>query len=69
MKLISYLSAAVVISAAALTACQDDYENVENRVYDTSALTPTSVLIDGQSNESLQTFSVSLANPAPRKWR
>lgn len=65
MKLISYLSAAVVISAAALTACQDDYENVENRVYDTSALTPTSVLIDGQSNESLQTFSVSLANPAP----
>lgn len=67
MKLTSYLSAALVIATASFAACQDDYENVDNRVFDTSAVTPSTVLIDGTADESLQKFSVKLANPAPNE--
>lgn len=56
-----------MIAAASLTACQDDLENVENRVYDTGALTPTAVLIDGQANEQTVSFPTSMALPAEQE--
>lgn len=52
-----------MLAAVSLTACQDDLENVENRVYDTGALQPTNVLIDGMANEQTVSFKVSMALP------
>lgn len=63
MKFSSYKLVAVLMGAVSFTACQDDLESVENRVYDSGALKPTTVLVDGTFEESTQTFSVNLANP------
>lgn len=63
MKLFSYITVASLLLSASFTACQDDFEDVENKVFDTSALTPTTVLIDGMANESVQTFTFNMALP------
>lgn len=65
MKFSSYISAAALLAVASLTACQDDFENVDNRVSDTGALVPTNVLVDGQANEQVVSFNVQMANPVP----
>lgn len=65
MKFSSYISAAALLAVASLTACQDDFENVDNRVSDTGALIPTNVLVDGQANEQVVSFNVQMANPVP----
>lgn len=63
MKLFSYITVAAMLVSASLTSCQDDYEDVENRVFDTSAVTPSTVLIDGMTEESVQSFAINMANP------
>lgn len=67
MKLTSYLSAALVIATASFAACQDDYENVDNRVYDTEAAQPSTVLIDGMADESVVSFHVEMGFPIDRE--
>lgn len=52
-----------MLAAVSFTACQDDLEDVENRVYDTGALQPTNVLIDGINQEQAVSFKVSMALP------
>ena len=63
MKFNLYISAALIASCASLVACNDDYETVDNRVIDESALTPSTVLIDGKNNESTQRFNVTIVKP------
>lgn len=63
MKFSTYISAAALLAVASLTACQDDFEDVENRVFDTGALVPTNVLIDGRVDVSNVSFTVNMANP------
>lgn len=53
------------MAAASFTACQDDYEDVANRVYDNGALAPVAVLIDGITSEQTISFSVNLVEPQP----
>lgn len=65
MKFSSYISAAALLAVASLTACQDDFENVDNRISDTGALVPTNVLVDGQASEQIISFNVQMANPVP----
>lgn len=61
MKLSLYIPAAV-LAVASLTACSSD-ENVADRVFDPSAVTPANVLIDGMANEAVQTFTIQMSNP------
>lgn len=63
MKLRSYISFAALLAVASFTACQDDLEDVENRVYDPEAYQPMSVLIDGMANEQTVSFGVDMAFP------
>lgn len=67
MKISLYVPA-VILGLCAFTACQDDFEDVENRVYDNGALTPSQVLVDGTFDESLQSFTISCANPAEKEF-
>ncbi|MDE6783284.1 MAG: DUF1735 and LamG domain-containing protein, partial [Paramuribaculum sp.] len=39
------------------------YETVENRVFNTAAISPASVLLDGMATSSTQTFNLTMANP------
>lgn len=65
MKLKSYiLPFAALLAVGSFTACQDDYEDVENRVFDEGALNPSTVLLDGMADESLQSFTINMANPS-----
>lgn len=66
MKFSSYIPVAL-LAVASLASCSEDLENVENRIYDTASLLPSTVLIDGMSDEATQTFSVSMANRAETK--
>ena len=52
-----------MLAAVSFTACQDDLEDVENRVYDTGALAPSTVLIDGMTDQQAISFKVSMALP------
>lgn len=52
-----------MLAAVSFTACQDDLEDVENRVYDTGALAPSTVLIDGMADQQAVSFKVSMALP------
>lgn len=64
MNFKSYIPVLAMLAAAAsFTACTDDLEDVENRVYDTGALQPMSVLIDGKTLEQTVSFNVSMALP------
>lgn len=63
MKLKSYIPALAMLAAVSFTACQDDLEDVENRVYDTGALQPSTVLIDGMNEQQAVSFKVSMALP------
>ncbi len=63
MNIKSYLSVVALMAAASFTACQDDYETVENRVLDSDAKTPATVLIDGMTNEQTVSFTVKLVEP------
>ena len=63
-KITSYLALAAV--AMAFIACSDDTETVANRIYDTSAMEPSTVLIDGMAESAVQTFTVKMANPTDR---
>ncbi|MCM1347824.1 MAG: DUF1735 and LamG domain-containing protein [Firmicutes bacterium] len=65
MKLKSYiLPFAALLAVGSFTACQDDYEDVENRVFDDGALSPSTVLVDGLADEATQSFTVEMANPS-----
>lgn len=66
MKFSAYIPATLCIAAAMFTACSDDTETVANRIYDTSAMEPSTVLIDGMAESSVQTFTVKMANPTDR---
>ena len=66
MKFSAYIQATLCIAAAMFTACSDDTETVANRIYDTSAMEPSTVLIDGMAESSVQTFTVKMANPTDR---
>ena len=63
MNLKSYIPALAMLAAVSFTACQDDLEDVENRVYDTGALAPSTVLIDGMTDQQAISFKVSMALP------
>lgn len=65
MKITLYLSVAV-LGIASLTSCTSD-ENVPDRIFAPSAVTPTNVLIDGMANESVQTFTMQMSNPLDRE--
>lgn len=67
MKISLYVPA-VLLGLCAFTACQDDFEDVENRVYDNGALTPSQVLVDGTADESVQSFTINCANPAEQEF-
>ena len=56
MNLKSYIPALAMLAAVSFTACQDDLEDVENRVYDTGALAPSTVLIDGMTDQQAISF-------------
>lgn len=62
MKFYSYISAAMLFAGVTLTACSES-ETVDNRVMDTSALKPASVLIDGMADSSTQRFNLTMVNP------
>lgn len=51
------------MASATLTACSDDTETVDNRVFDNDAYTPSTVLLTGAEEENTQTFKVQMANP------
>lgn len=63
MKFKSYIPVVALFAAVSLTACQDDYENVENRIYDKGALSPSTVLIDGMTDSQTINFSVNMVSP------
>lgn len=63
MNFKSYFQALAMLAAVSFSACQDDLEDVENRVYDTGALQPSTVLIDGMTDEQTISFKVSMALP------
>lgn len=65
MKFKSYISVVALMAAISFTACQDDYENVENRVLDSGAQTPSLVLMDGTVSEETVSFNVSMVELAP----
>lgn len=67
MKISLYVPA-VLLGLCAFTACQDDLEDVENRVYDNGALTPSQVLVDGTFDELVQSFTINCANPAEKEF-
>lgn len=65
MKFKSYiLPFAALLAVGSFTACQDDYEDVENRVFDEGALSPSTVLVDGLAEQSSVSFAVNMANAA-----
>ena len=50
MKFSAHIPATLCIAAAMFTACSDDYQKrFANRIYDTSAMEPSTVLIDGMA--------------------
>lgn len=63
MKINSYISAALIVACGAFTACDESFETVETRVMNSAALTPASVLMDGQTETSTQTFNLTLVKP------
>ncbi|MDE7472798.1 MAG: DUF1735 and LamG domain-containing protein [Muribaculaceae bacterium] len=67
MKFYSYITAAMLVAGLSFTACSDDNENPDNRVMDNDALKPSSVLIDGMTETSTQTFNLTMAFPVTEK--
>ena len=57
----------MLVAGLSFTACSDDNENPDNRVMDNDALKPSSVLIDGMTETSTQTFNLTMAFPVTEK--
>jgi hypothetical protein len=68
MKKSLYITAFMFALAGALTACQDDYEDVAdyNHVYGSTTDRVGLVLLDGKANEMTRTFNVTMAQPVDR---
>lgn len=65
MKKSFNIAIALMVGAAGMfTACNESFEDVENRVYD-EGYAPTSTMFLGQVDEATQTLSCRLASPAP----
>lgn len=62
MKKTLYISIAL-LAGGMLTACQDDTENFDNQVFDSTANTVSSILLDGSTQEMSRTLQASIAQP------
>lgn len=66
MKLTKYItSVAMLLAAASVTSCQDDYENVadNNMVFDTATDFVNINVLDGKADEMTRTLGVRVAQP------
>ncbi|MDE7410878.1 MAG: DUF1735 and LamG domain-containing protein [Paramuribaculum sp.] len=64
MKKSFNIAIALMVGAAGMfTACNENFEDVENRVYD-EGIIPTTTMFLGQVDEATQTLSCRLASPA-----
>ena len=64
MKLTKYItSVAMLLAAASVTSCQDDYENVadNNMVFDTATDFVNINVLDGKADEMTRTLGVRVA--------
>ena len=52
----------MLTAGLAFTACNDS-DSVDNRVIDNSALKPSTVLVDGMNNSSVQSFNLTMVSP------
>ncbi|WP_304961578.1 DUF1735 and LamG domain-containing protein [uncultured Duncaniella sp.] len=67
MKMTKYMSIVALASSMVFTACQDDMEKFDNKVFDDAATPVSTLLMENKNNNTTRTLRVALAQPAPQE--
>ncbi|WP_286525559.1 DUF1735 and LamG domain-containing protein [Duncaniella freteri] len=67
MKMTKYMSIVALASSMVFTACQDDMEKFDNKVFDDAATPVSTLLMENKNNTTTRTLRVALAQPAPQE--
>lgn len=62
-----YMSIVALASSMVFTACQDDMEKFDNKVFDDAATPVSTLLMDKKNDNTTRTLRVALAQPAPQE--
>ena len=62
-----YMSIVALASSMVFTACQDDMEKFDNKVFDDAATPVSTLLMENKNNNTTRTLRVALAQPAPQE--
>lgn len=62
-----YMSIVALASSMVFTACQDDMEKFDNKVFDDAATPVSTLLMENKNNTTTRTLRVALAQPAPQE--
>ncbi|MBO4945598.1 MAG: DUF1735 and LamG domain-containing protein [Muribaculaceae bacterium] len=67
MKMTKYMSIVAPASSMVFTACQDDMEKFDNKVFDDAATPVSTLLMEKKNDNTTRTLRVALAKPAPQE--
>lgn len=62
-----YMSIVALASSMVFTACQDDMEKFDNKVFDDAATPVSTLLMEKKNDNTTRTLRVALAKPAPQE--